>query len=159
MTLAAVFAALVFLATAYLPRIPFPGGYVHVGDAMIYLAACMLPMPWACAVGAVGAGLADMLTGYMIYAPGTIVIKAAAALMFSAKGERILTPRNLIGCIPAGVITVVGYYLYEVLLTGSFAAGAATIWFNCLQAVASTVIYLALGALMDCAGWKSKLLK
>ena len=69
-TVTAVFAALIFLATAYLPRLPFPGGYVHVGDAFIYLAACMLPTPWACAAGAIGAGLAAI----------TIIVAAAAAL-------------------------------------------------------------------------------
>lgn len=159
LTLSAVFAALIFLATAYLPRIPFPGGYAHVGDAFLYLAACMLPAPWACVAGAIGAGLADAMTGYLIYTPGTAVIKAAITLAFTAKSDRILSPRNLLGVIPAGVITVGGYYLYEILLTGSPAAGAATVWFNCLQAVASAVVFLALGALMDCTGLKGKLLK
>jgi uncharacterized repeat protein (TIGR04002 family) len=158
-TVTAVFAALVFLATAYLPRLPFPGGYVHVGDAFIYLAACMLPTPWACAAGAIGAGLADALTGYILWAPGTILIKAAMALMFTAKSDRILSPRSILAVIPAGVICVGGYYLYEVLLTGSFAGPAASLGFNALQAIASAVIFLVLGALMDCAGMKTRILK
>ena len=41
LTFSAVFAALIFVTTAYLFHIPtgFNGGYVHLGDAFIYLAA------------------------------------------------------------------------------------------------------------------------
>lgn len=50
---AAVFAAAIAATTAYVLHIPLPtGGYVHVGDALIYLAACLLPLPWAMAAGA-----------------------------------------------------------------------------------------------------------
>ena len=60
---AALFAAAIAVMTAYMLHIPIPtGGYIHIGDALIYLAACLLPAPWAMAAGAVGAGLADLLT-------------------------------------------------------------------------------------------------
>ena len=49
-----IFIALVFVVTAYL-HIPTNNGYVHVGDGLIYLAACLLPWPYAMAVGAGGA--------------------------------------------------------------------------------------------------------
>ena len=52
-----VLTALVFVVTAYL-HIPTNNGYVHVGDGLIYLAACLLPWPYAMAVGAGGALLA-----------------------------------------------------------------------------------------------------
>jgi len=159
LTLSAVFAALIFLATAYLPRLPFPGGYVHIGDAMLYLAACMLPTPWACAAGAIGAGLADAMTGYLLWAPGTMLIKAAMVLPFTSKGTRILSLRNLPGTIAAGVICVGGYYLYEAMLLGSFAGAAASVWFNALQAAASALGYVGIGALMDCADMKTRLFR
>lgn len=149
LTLSAIFAALVFIATAYLPRIPFPGGYVHIGDAFIYLAAALLPTPYACAVGAIGAGLADALTGYMLYAPGTIVIKAAMALVFSCKKDRVLSVRNLTALVPAGMICVGGYFIYEVILTASIGAAAATLYFNLIQALASALIFILLGLLFD----------
>ncbi|MBQ8508959.1 MAG: TIGR04002 family protein [Clostridia bacterium] len=158
-TLTAVFCALVFVVTAYLPRIPFAGGYVHIGDAFIYLAAAILPTPLACAVGAIGAGLADALTGYIIYAPGTMVIKALTALVFTSKKDRILCPRNLIGIVPAGIICVGGYYLYDVILTGSFAGPVENIFFNFLQAVASAAIFLMLGVLFDSTGLRRRMLK
>lgn len=47
LVMTAVFTALVFVTTAYILHIPIPatGGYVHIGDAVIYLAAACLPLP------------------------------------------------------------------------------------------------------------------
>ena len=55
-TATAVMAALTTLMTAYIFHIPVGvnGGYVHLGDTMIYLAAAFLPLPYACAAGAIG---------------------------------------------------------------------------------------------------------
>ena len=48
----------------------FNGGYIHLGDALIYLAAVLLPAPYAMAAGAIGGGLADLLTA-PVWAPAT----------------------------------------------------------------------------------------
>ena len=53
----------------------FPyGGYIHFGDAIIYLTATLLPAPYAIAAAAIGGGLADLLTAPMWILP-TIIIK------------------------------------------------------------------------------------
>ena len=70
MCISGIFTALVFVVTAYL-HIPTYNGYVHVGDGFIFLAACLLPMPYSIFVGAIGAMLADLLTGFAIWAPET----------------------------------------------------------------------------------------
>ncbi len=41
-----LFAALIYVFTAYL-HIPSGAGYTHAGDGLIYLAACILPTPYA----------------------------------------------------------------------------------------------------------------
>ena len=46
MCLAGIFTAMVFVVTAYL-HVPTYNGYVHFGDGFIFLAACMLPMPYS----------------------------------------------------------------------------------------------------------------
>jgi uncharacterized repeat protein (TIGR04002 family) len=86
-TATAVMAALTTLMTAYIFHIPVGvnGGYVHLGDTMIYLAAAFLPLPYACAAGAIGGGLADLLTA-PVWAPATIIIKMLICLPFSSKG-------------------------------------------------------------------------
>ena len=68
-----LFAAMIYVLTAWL-HIPTGAGYTHAGDGLIYLAASMLPTPYAMAAGAIGAGLADGLSGFVVWLPGTIVI-------------------------------------------------------------------------------------
>lgn len=160
LTLAAILCALVFVATTY-TRIPiwFSGsGYVHLGDAFIYLAAALLPMPYACAVGAVGAGLSDLI-GYPLYAPATVIIKCLMALFFSSKAPELLSRRNLGATVPAGIVCVAGYYIYEVILTKSFAAPLASVPFNLAQAAASALVFIFLSLLLDKLSMKSKILK
>lgn len=149
--LTALFAALIFVVTAYLFHIPTPvtGGYIHLGDAFLYLAASILPAPYAVAAGGIGEALSDGLTGSAVYALPTFLIKSAMALCFTASAKTILTRRNFVACAAAGAICVGGYYLTEVFLLGSFAAPAAEIPGNLIQAAASGVIYLLLGRAFD----------
>ncbi len=46
---AALFAAIICITIAYFLHIPIGGngGFVHIGDAFIYLAAVLLPTPYA----------------------------------------------------------------------------------------------------------------
>lgn len=140
----AAFAAIIYVFTAYL-HIPSHTGYTHVGDGFLYLAACLLPMPYAAAAGAVGAGLADLLSGYAIWMPGTVVIKAVTACYFSSKGQKILCPRNFVALVPAWLTCIGGYYLYESVLTGNFLAPMAGIPGYVTQSLLSTAVYVAMG--------------
>ena len=81
MTLAGAMTALTVIFTAYIFHIPVGvnGGYVHFGDSVIYLAAVLLPAPYAMAVGALGGGIADLLTAPM-WAVATVIIKMPASL-------------------------------------------------------------------------------
>lgn len=148
MCISGTFTALVFVVTAYL-HIPTYNGYVHVGDGFIFLAACLLPMPYSIFVGAIGAMLADLLTGFAIWAPGSMVIKALVAMLFTCKRKKIMAPRNTLMLVPAAVISIAGYYLYEVLITGSFVASLSGIPGSTIQAVASSLVFVATGLTMD----------
>ena len=84
-TATAVMAALTTLMTAYIFHIPVGvnGGYVHLGDTMIYLAAAFLPLPYACAAGAIGGGLADLLTAlFLAFAISATGYYIAEGIMF-----------------------------------------------------------------------------
>ena len=154
--MAGVFTALVFVVAAYL-HIPTNNGYVHVGDGLIYLAACILPWPYAMAVGAGGALLADCLTGFAVWAPGSVLIKAATALLFTNKGEKMMSLRNWLALIPAAVICAGGYYLYEALLYSNFLAPLAGIPASITQSVTSSILFVAIGLTVDEMNYKSKL--
>lgn len=148
MCIAGIVTAIVFVFTAYL-HIPSHTGYTHVGDGFIYLAACMLPLPYAMFVGAGGALLADCLTGYAIWAPGSIIIKTVAVLFFSRKSARIISIRNLLALIPAWAVCIGGYYLYEALITGNFVAPLSGIPGYITQSVLSSILFVVAGLAMD----------
>lgn len=147
----ALFGALIFVVTAYILHIPTPatGGYIHLGDAFVYLAASVLPAPYAVAAAGIGEALSDALTGSIMYAVPTLLIKSAMALCFTSAGEKIVTKRNAVASVAAGVICVAGYYLTEVILYHNFASPLVEIPANLVQASASAVIYLLAGKALD----------
>jgi len=158
MCLAGLFAAVVFVFTAYF-HIPSHTGYTHVGDAFIYLAACLLPRSYAIFVGAGGALLADCLTGFAVWAPGSVIIKSAAVMFFSSESKRIVSARNLMALIPASLVCIGGYYLYESLITGNYIAPLAGIPGYAVQSVLSSALFAVLGLAFDKLGIKKLILR
>ena len=152
----AIFAAVIYVFTAYL-HVPSFNGYTHIGDGFLYLAASLLPTGYAAAAGAVGAGLADLLSGYSIWSPATLVIKALTACFFTSRAPSFLCRRNLWALLPAAALCGAGYYLYECAITGNFAAPAAGIPGYLIQSALSSLVYLALGRALDRAGIKGRL--
>ncbi|MCR5815275.1 MAG: TIGR04002 family protein [Ruminococcus sp.] len=148
-TLTAVFAALIYVLTAFL-HVPTIKGYVHIGDGVIFLAASILPTPYAAAAAAIGAGLSDALSGYFIWVPATIVIKALTTLAFTNKSEHIIGTRNLLALIPALILCVGGYGLYSgLVIYHSLAAGFADAAANTVQIVASSIVFVLAGTALD----------
>lgn len=160
LTSAAVLAAMVTLMTAYILHIPVGvnGGYIHLGDAFIYIAASILPLPYACAVGIIGGGLADLLTA-PLWAPATMIIKAMICIPFGSKNAKIVTKRNVLALLISGCITVAGYYLAQGILFGFTAALWVSAVGNIVQAGGSAVIFFVLGAALDKVGFKTKFMK
>ena len=97
LTFTALMAAMITIFTAYICHIPVGqnGGYIHFGDSLIYIAACLLPWPYAMTAAAIGGGMADLLTA-PIWAPATIIIKALISIPFTSKSDKIMTVRNII---------------------------------------------------------------
>ena len=156
MCITGVFTALVFVVTAYL-HIPTNNGYIHVGDGLIYLAACVLPWPYAMVVGAGGAFLADCLTGFAVWAPGSVIIKALTVLLFSSKKDKVINLRNSLAVLPAMIVCVGGYYLYESLIYGNFVSPLAGIPASVTQSVASAIVFIGFGLAADKMKLKSKI--
>lgn len=70
----AVFMAAVCMMT-FLPRIPIPFGYAHLGDAIIFLMVLFLSKRQAATAAAIGSALADFLGGFPIWIIPTVFIK------------------------------------------------------------------------------------
>lgn len=157
LTTAGVMAALITIFTAYVCHIPIGvnGGYVHFGDALVYLAAALLPTPYALAAAAIGGGLADLLTAPM-WAPATIIIKMLIVLLFTNKAKRILTLRNVLATVPAYVITAGGYFLAEYVIFDSWSTLLVSFSQNLLQSMGSAVFFICLGLALDKAQLKTR---
>jgi uncharacterized repeat protein (TIGR04002 family) len=156
--LGGLFTALIFVATAYLPRIPIgSGGYIHVGDTVIYLAASFLPKRLAMAAGGFGGALADVLSGFALWAPFTLMIKMGLVLPFTDRAEKLLCARNVMALFAAFPVTMGGYYVAEWFLTGSASVPLVSLPYNALQSAGSAVLYFCIAAQMDRVHLKSRL--
>ena len=152
-----VFAALITIFTAYIGHIPVGanGGYVHFGDTLIYLAATILPMPYAMAAGAIGGGIADLLTA-PAWTLATIIIKALLVIPFTNKGSTILNKRNYIAPVIAYLISHTGYFIAEAVMFGCEAALLSGLTGGLVQSGGSMIFFLLLGQTLDKINIKSK---
>lgn len=159
LTVTGLFAAMITLMTAYIFHIPYGanGGYIHFGDALIYIAAVLLPRPYALAAAAIGGGLADLLTAPM-WTIATIIIKMLIVLPFTSAHGKILAPRNIAAPFVAALLSASGYYLAEGLLFGSFLAPAASLLGSAIQSGGSAVIFLFIATAFDRIHIKAKTL-
>ena len=155
--LTALFAAMIYVITAFV-KIPTLQGYIHIGDGLIFLAASLLPTPYAMAAGAVGAGMSDYLSGYALWVLPTVIIKAAMASVITSKKDTLINKRNLIAIIPAAAINIVGYFVASCILYGNIAAALSAVPTNFLQSLASALLWLVAGLSLDKSGFKKSLL-
>ena len=155
LSLTATLAALITITTAYIGHIPIPltGGYLHFGDSFIYLAAAILPTPYACLAASIGAGLADLLTAPMWTLP-TMIIKPLVVLAFSNKGNKIISKRNILASILAYFISGTGYFLANNLIFNSGIAFLTSFAGSAIQSFGSMFIFILLGTMLDKAKFK-----
>ena len=146
--------------TAYIFHIPVGvnGGYVHFGDSVIYLAAALLPTPYAFVVGALGGGIADLLTAPMWMLP-TIIIKMLIVLPFSSKGRSLLSKRNMAAPIISFFISATGYYIAEMILFGTKTAIISAFSGSLVQSGGSALFFYIAAAAFDAASVKRTVLK
>ena len=155
LVMTALFAALGYVATRVL-MVPSPtGGYMNLGDTVVLLAAYLLGPVYGAVPGGIGPARAELRSGYAVYVPGTLVIKAlmalTAALLYRALGKKNWA---LVVCgVAAEAIMVVGYCLYDGLLSGSLAAGAAGIPSNLVQAAFGLVVSTLLAMILKKNGY------
>ena len=154
----ALFAAAITVMTAYMLHIPIPtGGYIHLGDALIYLAACLLPLPYAAAAAAIGAGLADLLTAPMWVLP-TLVIKAVLVLFCTSKGERLLCRRNLAAVVIAGLFSPTAYALAGCAMAGTMAAFVPQFLGTLVQGIGSGALFIVIAPALDGVKLKERMI-
>lgn len=151
--ISALFAALVCVATMLI-KIPSPlKGYLNLGDGIVLLAAWILPLPYGVVAAGLGSALADVFSGYVVYAPATFVIKALMAVvayfcykLFTKKTKSTLS--RVLSGILAEIVMILGYFLFEGVLYG-FVPSLVNIPANAVQGVAGIVIGVVLTTVFE----------
>lgn len=160
LVIGALLAAFTTISTMVI-KFPTPTfGYIHLGDSLVLLCGIILgPIGGALSAG-IGSMFADIFTGYVSYAPATLIIKALTAMIAGFifhKSHLKLTLKTILASIPAELFMVLGYFAYEVFLaiaatqsttrssfTAALAASAIGIPFNIVQGIVGIIIALAL---------------
>jgi energy-coupling factor transport system substrate-specific component len=143
----AVMIAVVTVTTGFLPRVPVPatGGYVHLGDIFVFFSAFAFGPVIGAIAGGVGCALADILGGWAVWAPLTLLAHGVEGFVagYLGKGRK---PPGLIVAWVLGSICLVGlYFLGELLPVYGGLAGAVTeIGPNILQALVGGVVGIPL---------------
>lgn len=143
MVIAAFFAALICVATVII-KIPSPKGYINLGDGIILVAASFLSPLLAFFSAAIGSALADIFSGYIVYAPVTFLIKGLMAVLFcvvfSLLHKKLKeTPSQIIAAIIAEAFMIFGYFVFETVLYG-VAVSVVNIPLNSIQAAFGILI-------------------
>ena len=136
-------------------RIPVPrtGGYINLGDAVVYITALLFGPFYGLVAGGVGSSLADLLGGYGVFAPFTLIIKGLEGLLVGILAWPVFhrhsrpSPADLaltaLAIVAGGAAMVLGYFVSEAfILHLGVAAGASEVPGNIFQVVGGLVAAL-----------------
>lgn len=117
-TTTALFTAVIFITTSFV-KFPIALGYVHLGDLFIMLASFMLPPFFAVVSAIVGSVFADLLAGFVIYMPITLLAKGLMALIASLLFYKKTTlVRYILGSVISSIVMVLCYFIFEGFVYG-----------------------------------------
>ena len=104
------------VALATMLSIPVPGFrlYFNLGEGVIYLAALLLGPVWGAAAGGIGASMADLLLGYPLWAPFTLLIKGTEGYVAGLLGRK----HPALGIAAGAAVMITGYTTVAGILYG-----------------------------------------
>lgn len=119
-------------------------GYVHLGDAMIYLAVLLLGRRNGAIASALGSALGDILGGFAFWAPWTLAIKflmayvTATIIRRAESAPKHVTAPSKMGIniriasamTAGGLIMCAGYLAAERIMYGSWALAVISLPWN-----------------------------
>ncbi len=147
----ALFATLSCISTLLI-TIPLPNGYFNLGDCFVLLSGWFLGPVYGVISAGVGSMLADLFSGFALYAPATLIIKALMALcafalrhlLFKAikKPSLVFIP-CVISALVSEAIMLLGYFLFETILYG-VAGASLSLMGNALQGGSCAILAVLL---------------
>ena len=144
LVMTALLAALTCVTTMII-TVPSPlKGYLNLGDSVVLLSGWLLSPAYGFLAAGLGSAMADLFSGYVIYAPATFVIKGLMAFI-ACLGFKVLDKfmdrrlaRTVSGAA-AEVVMVLGYFVFEGFMYG-FLPSAVNIPANSVQGIAGLVL-------------------
>jgi uncharacterized membrane protein len=154
--LSAMLIALVFVATIFLNiKLPITanGGLVHLGTAMLFIAAFLFGPKKAFLAGAIGMGLFDLVSGWTLWAPFTFVARGlqgyvAGKIAWSNGRNGNSIAFNILAAILSAPFMLAVYYVCEGILYSNWIAPAASIPGNIVQNVVGIIIAIPVCAVL-----------
>ena len=144
MTVTAIGIALVYVFTWLINiRLPFApnGGLIHLGNVPLFIFAIIFGKKTGAIAGGVGMGLFDLLSGWTLWAPFTLVIVGCMGFVMGLITEKKQGFRwYLVAMAAACVIKIAGYYIAEGIIYGNWVTPATSIPGNLLQIGVAAVI-------------------
>ena len=142
MVFSAIFITLVFVST-YIIRIPSPiNGYVNLGDGFVLASGWLLGPVFGPISAGIGSMFTDLLSGYSVYAPATLIIKSLDCLIATLIYDCL--KRKNIGVIVGGILgelfMVLGYFLFSYFILGNGISAALNITGDLFQGVVGVVL-------------------
>ena len=148
LVMTALMAALTCIATMIIV-IPSPlKGYINLGDCLVLTSGWILSPAYGFFAAGLGSALADIFSGYVLYAPATFLIKGLMALI-AGYGFRLLNKKcsNLISRVISGaaaeILMILGYFVFEGMMYG-FLPSAVNIPANGVQGIAGLIVGIVL---------------
>lgn len=147
-TLDAMFVALTLVFTAFvniqIPSFGGAGGLIHLGNVPLLIAAMVYGKRTGAIAGALGMGLFDILSGWAMWAPCTIITCGLMGFAVGAICEnRKKMIYKLVAVIAALVIKIGGYYIFEACVMGNgLVAALKSVPGNIIQVSVAAVIVL-----------------
>ena len=142
--------ALVFLSTFFLNiKLPISvnGGLVHLGTAMLFIASILFGPKKGALAGAIGMGLFDLVGGWLLWAPITIVARGLQGFIVGKiawsngrKGSSLAL--NIMATIVSIPFMIAVYYFGEVILYGNWIVPLTSIPGDLLQNALGMIIAL-----------------
>lgn len=148
LVITSLFIALVYVFTWVVKiQLPFSpnGGLIHLGNVPFFLAAIFFDKRVGMTAGALGMGLFDLTSGWILWSPMTVISALIMGYILNKMNYKKYTLKSLIlSFILVALVKVVVYYIGEIFILSSFAAPLASIPGNLIQIGVSSVIVLVI---------------
>lgn len=148
LVITSLFIALVYVFT-WIVKIQLPfspnGGLIHLGNVPFFLAAIFFDKRVGMTAGALGMGLFDLTSGWILWSPMTVISALIMGYILNKMNYNKYTLKSLIlSFILVALVKVVVYYIGEIFILSSFVAPLASIPGNLIQIAVSSVIVLVI---------------